>query len=169
MAASDARLVLVAEVAGAFGVSGELKLTAYTAEPASLLSYGPLLDESGAPRLTLTAGRAAKGALVARAREIDSREGAAALRGLRLFVPRAALPPPAEEEYYLADLIGLAAVTPGGEALGAVRSVADFGAGDLLEIAPEHGASWWVAFARDTVHEVRLGDNLVVVEPPSEA
>lgn len=162
-------LVLVAEAAGAFGVTGEVRLTAFTEDPANLLVYGPLLDETGAPRLTLLRGRAHKGALVARATEVATREAAAALRGLRLHVRRSVLPAPADDEFYLADLIGLAAFSPCGEKLGRIKSVQDFGAGHLLEVAPEIGPSWWAPFTREAAPEVRLADGVVVLVPPPEA
>ncbi|MEO8115987.1 MAG: ribosome maturation factor RimM, partial [Phenylobacterium sp.] len=118
-----ADLILVARVAGAFGVKGEVRLTAFTADPMALVGYRELLREDGSPGLTLAAGRVAKAGLVARAREVETREQAEALRGLSLYIPRDRLPPPEEDEFYLADLIGLAVETAEGEALGTVRSV----------------------------------------------
>lgn len=162
-------LILVARVAGAFGVRGEVRLTAYTADAMSLLAYRDLKRESGAPGLTLTAARPAKGGLVARAREVETREQAEALRGLRLYIPRDQLPPPEDEnEFYLVDLIGLAVVSPEGEALGVVRAVQDFGAGDLLEVQPAVGASWWLPFTREAVPEVRLGERKILAVRPVE-
>jgi 16S rRNA processing protein RimM len=162
-------LILVARVAGAFGVKGEVRLTAYTADPMALLAYRDLLRESGAPGLTLTSARPHKGGIVARAREVATREEAEALRGLRLHIPREALPEPADEdEFYLVDLVGLAVETPEGEPLGAVRSVQDFGAGDLLEIQPPQGASWWLPFTRDAVPEVRLRERKIIALRPAE-
>ena len=164
------RLILIAEVGGAFGVKGEVRLTSWAADPKSLLTYSPLLDEAGRPALTLASGRVHKGGLVARIREVESREEAEALRGLKLFVTRAALPAPDEEEYYLADLIGLAAVGPDGTQLGRVKSVADFGAGDLLEIDPgDGGPAWWSPFTREGVPDVDLTEGRVVVVRPVEA
>jgi len=112
------RLILVGRVAGAFGVKGEIRIASYTDEPAALLRYRDLKQADGAPALTLTAGRPHKGALVARAKEVATREDAEGLRGLELFVPRDVLPPPDEDEFYLADLIGLMAVDAAGRALG---------------------------------------------------
>lgn len=165
---SDANLILVARVAGAFGVKGEVRLTAFTAEPLALLDYRELKRESGAPGLTLTSGRLAKGGIVARAKEIETREQAEALRGLRLYIPRDALSEPDEDEFYLVDLIGLSVVTPEGDALGVVRSVHDFGAGDLLEVQPAAGASWWLPFTRAAVPEVRLSERVIVAIRPEE-
>jgi 16S rRNA processing protein RimM len=162
------RLILVGRVAGAFGVKGELKITSYTDDPVALVRYRDLKGADGAPALTLTAGRAHKGALVGRAREVATREDAEALRGLELFVPRGVLPPPDEDEFYLADLIGLAAVTPDGEPLGRIKSVKNFGAGDLLEIAPEAGPSWWAPFTREAVPEVKIAEGVVVVVKPGD-
>jgi 16S rRNA processing protein RimM len=163
----DDRLILVGRVAGAFGVRGEIRITAYTDDPVALKRYRTLLREDGAPALTITAGRAQKGALVATAKEVATREAAEALKGLALYVPRAALPPPDEDEFYLADLIGLAVVDAAGAPLGRIKSVQNFGAGDLLEVAPANGASWWLPFTKDAVPEVRLADGVIVAAPPA--
>jgi 16S rRNA processing protein RimM len=161
-------LILVGRVAGAFGVKGEVRISSYTAEPLALLSYKALKREDGSPALTLTGGRAAKGGVVARAAEVETREQAEALRGLRLFVPREALPSPDEDEFYVTDLIGLAVETPDGEPLGRIRTVQDFGAGDLLEIEPPEGASWYLPFTREAVPEVRLAEGKVIAVRPEE-
>ena len=162
------RLILVGRVAGAFGVKGEVRITAYTDDPAALLRYRDLRREDGAPALTLTAGRPHKGALVGRAKQIATREDAEALRGLQLYVPRAALPPPDEDEFYLADLIGLRVVDPAGAEIGHIKTVQNFGAGDLLEVAPPGGPTWWLPFTRDAVPEVRIAEGLVVAMRPAE-
>jgi 16S rRNA processing protein RimM len=163
------RLVLVGQVAGAFGVRGEVRVTAFTQSPEALFDYGPLLGASGEAVLTLVSGRAEKGALVARAREVETREQAQALRGLRLYIPRDRLPPPDEDEFYLADLIGLAAVSPAGVALGRVKSVHNFGAGDLLEIEPPDGAAtWWAPFTFAVAPEVRIAEGVVIIDRPAE-
>ena len=106
---SSPRLILIGRVAGAFGVRGELRITTFSADPLSLLTYRELKGEDGSPALTLTAGRAAKGGIVARAREVETRDQAEAIRGLRLYIAREDLAPPEEDEFYLADLIGLEA------------------------------------------------------------
>jgi 16S rRNA processing protein RimM len=163
-------LILVARVAGAFGVRGEVRLTAFTADPMALLGYRDLKRESGAPGLTLTSARPHKGGVVVRAGEVATREEAEALKGLRLYIPREALPAPEDEdEYYLVDLIGLAVETPEGEPLGVVRQVQNFGAGDLLEIQPSQGAGWWLPFTREAVPEVRLAARKIIAVPPPES
>ena len=90
---SDA-LLMVGRVAGAFGIKGEVRITAFTADPMSLVDYKTLLREDGGPGLTLTGGRIAKGGVVVRAKEIETREQAEAARGLKLYIPGNCCPPP---------------------------------------------------------------------------
>jgi 16S rRNA processing protein RimM len=133
------------------------------------VDYKTLLREDGSPALTLAGGRVAKGGVVARAAEIETREQAEAARGLQLYIPRDQLPPPADEdEYYVADLVGLDVVSPEGEPLGRVKSVHDFGAGDLLEVEPPQGPSWWLPFTREAVPDVSISARRVVGVKPEE-
>jgi 16S rRNA processing protein RimM len=167
---TDQNLILVAQVAGGFGVKGEVRVTAWTADPMALLAYGPLLRADGSIGLTLTSGRPEKTAIVGRAKEIATKEQADALRGLKLFVPRDRLPPPEDEdEFYLTDLIGLSARDADDRVIGTVKSVPNFGAGDMLEIAPaEDGPTWYLPFTRDAVPEVRLNDGWLRAIRPAE-
>ncbi len=163
------RLILMGRVAGAFGVRGELRITAFSADPLSLLTYGELKGEDGEPVLTLTAGRAAKGGLVARAREVETRDQAEAIRGLRLYIAREDLAPPEEDEFYLADLIGLEARDLAGAVVGKVKTVENFGAGDLVEVAPSAGGpTFWLPFTREVVPDVRIAEGWIAINPPAE-
>ena len=163
------KLVLVGRVAGAFGVKGEVRLSAYTEEPKALLAFGALLKEDGSLGLTVLSGRPQKGDLVARTKEIATKEEADALRGLRLFVLREAFPEPEEDEFYLTDLIGLAVVTPEGAPLGKVKAVQDFGAGDILEVDPGKGGhTWYLPFTRECVPEVDISGGKIVGVRPAE-
>lgn len=164
------RLILVGRVAGAFGVRGELKVSTYTDDPLAVTRYGALLREDGSPAIVLTGGRVAKHGVVARSPGVETRDQAEALRGLRLFVSRDALPEPEDEdEYYLTDLVGLTARDPAGAEIGVVKSVQNFGAGDLLEIAPSDGtATWWLPFTREAVPDVRIPDGWLTAVRPAE-
>lgn len=166
MSDTSSRLIQVGRVAGAFGVRGDVRITTFTEDPMALVGYRALLREDGRPGLTLTGGRPAKGGVIVRAKEVETREQAEALRGLKLFVAREALPPPDEDEFYLADLIGLSVETPHGEPLGKVKTVQDFGAGDLIEVQPDQGASWWLPFTREAVPEVRIAEGRLIAVPP---
>jgi len=164
-----ARLILVGRVGGAHGVRGELRINAFTARPEALLRYRDLKREDGATVLTLIAGRPAKGNLIARAHGVETRDQAEALKGLSLYVAREDLPAPDDDEFYLADLIGLEARDRSDAVIGRIKAVENFGAGDLLEIEPaDGGASWWLPFTREAVPEVCIDLGRIIVERPSE-
>lgn len=169
MAETSLGLIMVGRVAGAFGVRGEVRITSFTAEPMALVDFKTLLREDGSPGLTLLGGRVAKGSVVARVKEIETRDQAEAARGLTLYIPRAILPPPDDEdEFYVADLVGLDVVDTDGQPLGRVRTVRDFGAGDLLEIEPPAGESWWLPFTREAVPQVSIANRRIVGVKPDE-
>ncbi len=162
------RLVLVGRVAGAFGVKGEVRIRAYTDSPLALLNYRELRRANGTPALTLVSGRSWKESLIARVKDVTTKTEADALKGLDLYAARAALPAvEAEDEFYLADLIGLRAEGPDGAPLGLVKAVQNYGAGDLLEIDPGKGPSWLVVFSEETAPEIDVAaGRIVVVRPP---
>jgi len=163
-----ARLILVGRVAGAFGVRGEIRIKAFSADPLTLLGFRQLLREDGAPALTLSGGRVVKDGLVARASGVDDRDQAEALRGLELYVRRDALPEPDDDEVYVADLIGVEVRDASGAVLGRVKTVEDFGAGDLIEIAPPAGPTYWLPFTKEAVPDVNLAEGWIAVTPPAE-
>jgi 16S rRNA processing protein RimM len=164
------RLIQVAVVGGAFGVRGEVRITTYTDDPMAIAEYRDLLRQDGSAALTVLSARPAKAGVVARVKEIATPEQADALRGLKLFVARDALPPTEDEdEFYLADLIGLSIESPAGEMIGKVKDVHNFGAGDLLEVTPAGGGpTWWLPFTREAVPEVRIGEGRIVAVRPEE-
>lgn len=165
MSGSGERLVCVGAFAGAFGVRGEVRLKSFCAEPEAIGGYGPLLSEGGR-RFVITAMRPIKGGFAVRVEGIETREAAEALKSVRLYVERARLPEPGEEEYYHADLIGLAVFDTAGREIGRVKAVHDFGAGDLLEIARPGGREALLPFTRAAVPVVDIAGGRVVVEPP---
>lgn len=164
----DAR-VLVGVIVGAHGVRGAVRIKSFTAEPAAIAAYGPLEDETGTRRFEIRLVGEGKGVVIATLKGIEDRNAAEALKGLRLYVARAALPPPGEEEFYHADLIGLAAVRRDGTPLGRVCAVHDFGAGDSLELALADGGTLLVPFTKAAVPEIDIAGGKLVVEPPEEA
>jgi 16S rRNA processing protein RimM len=163
------KLILVGQVAGGFGVKGEVRVTAWTADPMALLAYGPLLRADGTVGLTLTSARPEKSGVVGRAKEIATKEQADAMRGLRLHILRDRLPEPDEDEFYLTDLVGLEARDPAGTVLGTVRSVQNFGADDMLEIAPATGGpTWYLPFTKDAVPDLHIADGWLLAVRPVE-
>ena len=161
--------VCVGVIAGARGLRGQVRIKSYTEDPAGLAAYGPITDEAGTRRFALTVTGKAKGVVLARIEGVGDRDAAQALRGTRLYVDRAALPEPDEEEvYYHADLIGLSAEDAKGRPLGRVIAVQNYGAGDVLEIeGPDH-AVLIVSFTRAVVPVVDLDGGRLVVELPGE-
>lgn len=164
-----ARRVLLGHVTGAHGVRGAVLVRSYTAEPEAIAAYGVLEDEAGRPLFALAVeGATAKG-LICRIEGVDDRTGAERLKGAALYVPRDRLPPPEEGAYYHADLVGLAAVTEAGAALGEVVQVLNYGAGDILEVRPE-GAKRTELYpmTEAVVREVDVAGGVVVIAPPDE-
>lgn len=155
----DARPVLLAAVIGAHGVGGEVRLKLFGDGPDSLRTYGRF-DADGRS-LTLRTIRPGPNGAVARFAELTNRTQAEALRGAQLTVPRSALPPLAEGEYYHVDLVGLPCVSDAGAALGRIVAVENFGAGDILEIErpdePAAGADPEGAVATDAAADAAAG------------
>jgi 16S rRNA processing protein RimM len=158
--------VCVGIVVGAHGVRGAVRIKSFTAEPTDVARYGPLEDEGGRQHFTLRLAGTGKGVVIGWLAGVADRDHAEAMRGLRLYLPRAALPPTGEEEFYHADLIGLEAVLGDGTPIGQVRAVHDFGAGDTLEIARPEGPPAMVPFTRAVVPIVDLDAGRLVIEPP---
>ncbi|MBR0650773.1 16S rRNA processing protein RimM [Roseomonas terrae] len=155
--------VMVGEIGRPHGVRGLVRLRAFTEDPAAIAAYSPLTDESGARSFALTL----KGGDIAAVEGVADRDAAQRLTGTKLFVERDRLPAPAEEEFYLTDLIGLAAVTESGESLGRVRAVEDHGAGPFL-IVDGAGREYLLPFTKAVVPVVDVAGGSVTVVLPGE-
>ena len=153
--------ICVGAIAGAFGVRGEARLKSFCAEPSDLGAYSPLTSEDGrsfAVKIT----RPIKGGFAARLSGVRTREDAEALRGTALYAPRDRLPALPDDEFYHTDLIGLTVVDTGGEELGRVRAVHDFGAGDMLDVQGK--MELMIPFTRAAVPTVDLAAGRIVVD-----
>jgi 16S rRNA processing protein RimM len=164
---SDKRVV-VARIGAAHGIRGEVRVKSVTAEPLAAMGYGPLAAPDGRSFTAARARAIGPDMLVVQFTGVTDRNAAEKLTGLDLSVQRSALPDAAEEEFYHADLIGLAAVGIDGAPLGTIVAVPNYGAGDLLEIAPARGASLLVPFTRAAVPAIDIAAGRVVVVPPVE-
>jgi 16S rRNA processing protein RimM len=160
--------ICVARIGAAHGVRGAVKLWTFTEDPLAVKHYGPLMTKDGARQFEVTHVREAKDHLVATLKGIATREDAERLNGLELYVARDKLPETDEDEYYHADLIGLAAVNAADEPLGRVVAIHNFGAGDIIEIAPAKGATMLLPFTDAVVPTVDLAGGRVVIELPQE-
>src|SRR6202521_4803414 len=160
--------ICIARIGAAHGVRGAVKLWTFTEDPFAVQQYGPLLTKDGARSFEVATAREAKGHLVATLKGVTTREEAERLNGLELYVARETLPATDEDEYYHADLIGLTAVTTADAPLGRVVAIHNFGAGDIIEIAPPHGATILLPFTHAVVPTVDLAGGRVVIELPEE-
>jgi len=151
-------------------VRGEVRVKSYTEDPKAIGAYGALTDKAGARVFAFESLRPLKDEmLVARVKGVATREAAEALNGAELFARREQLPPPGEDEFYYDDLIGLAAMTREGVGLGRVVALSNFGAGDILEIAPESGGeTLLLPFTKAVAIEIDFSAGRIVVEPPRE-
>jgi 16S rRNA processing protein RimM len=160
--------VCVARIGAAHGVRGAVKLWTFTEDPFAVTRYGPLSTKDGARQFEVAHAREARDHLVATLKGVTTRNEAERLNGIELYVAREKLPAVEDDEYYHADLIGLAAVTTEDEPLGRVVAIHNFGAGDIIEIAPPHGATMLLPFSNAVVPTVDLAGRRVVIQLPEE-
>jgi len=159
--------VCLGMVVGVHGVRGVVRIKSFAATAADIAAYGAVSDESGNRRFKVEVLGFARGSVLARLSGVADREAAEALRGIRLYVPREALPATKEDEYYHADLIGLPVETVEGAALGTVRAVHNFGAGDILELRAADGTEFYLPFTAAAVPKVDLEAGRIVADPPA--
>jgi 16S rRNA processing protein RimM len=158
--------ICVGQILGAHGVRGLVKLASFTEDPGAIALYGDLTDEAGARTFAVTLIGAAKDHWLAKIEGVADRDAAEALKRTQLFVDRAKLPPPDDDEFYHADLIGLRAELPDGTAMGTVAALHNFGAGDVIEIALPSGKRPLLPFDRETVPEIDMTSGRLVIDPP---
>jgi 16S rRNA processing protein RimM len=158
--------VCLGVVTSPHGVQGAVRIKSFTEVPEDVARYGPLSDQSGRRHFEVQILGIAKGVVIARLSGVEDRNQAEGLRGVRLYLPRSALPQTEAEEYYHADLIGLEAVLGDGTPVGRVRAIHDFGAGDTLELVRPGAPPIMVPFTRAVVPTVELAAGRLVLEPP---
>ncbi len=161
--------ICVGVIGGAFGVRGEVRLKSFCAQPEAIAAYAPLHTEDGTRSFTLRITRTVPNGFAARLSGITTKEAADALRGVELFADRSVLPNLPDDEFYHADLIGLAVFDTGGARLGSVRAVHNHGAGDILEIdAPGLKTALLLPFTKAVVPTVDLTAGRIIADPPEE-
>ena len=159
------KLIVVAQIAGAFGVKGEVRVRSFTDDPEACFAYGPLMDEAGRVVLTPVRHRTLNDLFGVTAKEQRQREEWEAMRGTLLHADRASLPAADEGEFYVSDLIGLRVVHVDGRELGVVKSVQNFGAGELIEVQPSSGGAYLLPFTEETFPELDIPAGLLRAEP----
>ncbi|MDD5586306.1 MAG: ribosome maturation factor RimM [Alphaproteobacteria bacterium] len=158
--------IQVGAILGAHGVQGEVRLRSFTTDPEAIFAFKKLSGEDGKQAFEPKRKGAMKGDFIVSLKGVTDRNGAEALRGTKLFVARSALPKAGKNEYYEADLAGLAARGEDGKSCGTVLALHDYGAGAFLEIQPLSGASFMLPFTDDYVPEVDLAAGCLTVVVP---
>lgn len=160
-------LICVGAISGSYGVSGELRVKSFCAQPEDIETYSPLTTQDGARSFALALIRPMKNGFVARIADVATKEQADALKGTQLFARRDQLPSLPDDEYYYSDLTGLSVHDTGGAILGQVKSVQNHGAGDLLEVQiPGGSVTVLVPFTLEVVPTVDLSTGRIVADPP---
>jgi 16S rRNA processing protein RimM len=160
--------VLLGVVAAPHGVRGLVRIKSFTEDPMAMASYGPLSDETGKRQFRVEALSPSRGAVLARSDGVADRNAAEALRGLKLYVDRSALPETDGQEWYEADLLGLAAVGRDGRDWGKVLAFHDYGAGQSIEVSGGAGGKpVLLPFTTEAVPEIDVAGGKVIVDPPA--
>jgi len=164
------RLILMGVFGAPQGVRGETRVKSLTRDPKAIGAYGPLTDRKRARVFVFDSLRLVRdNMLVARVAGVTTREVADALTGVEIFARRDQLPSPSEDEFYYDDLIGLDAFDAAGRRLGRIASVSNYGAGDILEIAPEGGGeTLLLPFTKGIAPTIDFDAGRIVIEPPHE-
>lgn len=158
--------ILMAEIVGVHGIKGQVKLKVFASDPMSLPDYSPFIDDAG-KEIDITHIKQHGNIYLATLKDLRDRTLAEKLRGVKLYTGRDNLPDIAEEDtFYHSDLVGLAVKHTDGNPLGTLVHVANFGAGDLFEIKPQKGASFYVPFTKAIVTSIDLQKKEVVINPP---
>ena len=163
---TDSDRLLMGVIASAHGVRGEVRVKSFTTDPDSLLAYGPFSDASGVDVYNIEVTGRSRGLLLGRVNDVRDRNSAEALVGTELYINRDVLPPSGEDEFYYADLVGLNVILESGEVFGRVKSVQEYGAGDLLEIIGPDGQTNLLPFTREIFPMVKMNAGYLVVVPP---
>lgn len=156
--------IQMAVIGAAHGIKGELRVKTFTADPLALGDYGPLYAKDGRA-FEIATIRAAKDVVVVRFKTVADRNAAEALTGTDLFVDRSMLPAADDDEFYHADLAGLAVKDTEGAVLGKVVAVQNFGGGDILEVILGGRKGVLIPFSKAAVPEVSIAGGFIIIDP----
>lgn len=168
--ADDKNRLLLGRIGAPHGIKGEVRITPFTGEPLAIAGYGPLETSKPGLVVEISSARLNKTVVIARIKGVVDRNDAEKLNGVDLYIDRAKLPEPDDEDdFYHVDLIGLEARLTDGHVLGEVIAVPNFGAGDLIEIRDgRSGDTFLFPFTRLVVPQVRVAEGYLLIEPPTE-
>ena len=165
---ANAEKICLGVITGPSGLQGDVKVKSFTADPSDIARYGKVSDKSGDRLFDIRISRKTAKHLVVQLKGVNDRNGAEALKGTELYVPREKLPQLQEEEFYYADLIGLTVEQEDGAKIGTVRMMDNFGAGDVLEVELEGAGTVHLPFTKAVVPTIDLAARRIVANPPPE-
>ncbi len=158
----------MAKIGAAHGIRGEVRVKPFGDDPLSFTDYGVLTTRDGSQVFEVEKARVQKTVVITRFKGVSDRNRAEELNGTELYIDRDQLPEPEEDEFYYSDLNGLQVLDQAGEDLGRVVAVQDFGAGDLIEVRPKRGRTFYVPFTLQCVPEINLEDGVIRLELPED-
>ncbi|KZK87056.1 Ribosome maturation factor RimM [Pseudovibrio sp. Ad13] len=159
--------ILMAQIGAAHGIRGEVRVKPFGDDPLSFGDYGKLESADGSRKFKVKKARIQKTVVVTKFEGVNTRNEAEVLNGMKLYIAREKLPETEDEdEFYHTDLIGLKAIDENGEAIGTVLALLNFGAGDLIEVAPKSGNSLMFPFTKAVVPTIDLKEGYVEVHAP---
>jgi 16S rRNA processing protein RimM len=161
--------ICLGRIVGAHGLDGSVLVRSYTAEPGAIGSYGALTDEAGRRSFELKVRRVTAKGVVAQLAGVADRTAAEKLKGIDLYVARDVLPEADEDEFYYADLIGVAVEDKEGKRIGSVARIDNYGAGDVIEVNLDGGGSMLLPFTKQVVLTVDVGGRRIMVDLPEDA
>lgn len=160
--------ILMAQIGAAHGIRGEVRVKPFGDDPLSFGDYGKLESQDGTRKFKVKQARVQKTVVVTKFEGVNTRNEAEILNGMKLYITRDKLPETdGEDEFYHADLIGLKAIDETGEVIGTVLTLENFGAGDLIEIAPKSGNSLMFPFTKAVVPTIDVNEGFVEVHAPA--
>ncbi|WP_298964005.1 ribosome maturation factor RimM [uncultured Roseibium sp.] len=168
MTSSEDQKILLAKIGAAHGIRGEVRVKPFGDDPLSFTDYGVLTTKDGKRSFEVKNARVQKTVVITSFKGVTDRNQAEELNGVELYVDRDQLPETDDDEFYYSDLNGSTVLDQDGEVLGKIVAVQDFGAGDLLEIRPKRGRTFYVPFTREFVPEIDLANDRVRVDLPED-
>jgi 16S rRNA processing protein RimM len=168
MSSEETQKVLMARIGAAHGIRGEVRVKPFGDDPLSFTDYGVLTTKDGNQSFDVQTARVQKTVVITKFKQVTDRNRAEELNGVELYIDRSQLPETEDDEFYYSDLNGLAVRDPAGEPLGKIVAVQDFGAGDLLEIRPKRGKTFYIPFTKDFVPEINLDGGFVTSDIPDD-
>lgn len=158
----------MARIGAAHGIRGEVRVKPFGDDPLSFADYGILTTKDGSRSFEVEKARVQKTVVITRFKGIQDRNQAEELNGVELYIDRDQLPEPEEDEFYYSDLTGLRVLDASGAELGKIVAVQDFGAGDLLEVRPARGKTYYLPFTQEFVPGIHLDEGFVTVSLPED-